>query len=117
MSSIFSTQNRQTFLRRKYCFFPTAAALSPPVGRCEAAIGLPPLCSAMFSSPSLRWVQRPRLARRVLDEREPPEQWGRRVTDARLPPRRPASAVPARVAAPRPAADGARASHAPSSVS
>src|SRR5256885_13543997 len=50
MSSIFSTQNRQTFLRRKYCFFPTATALSPPVGRCEAAIGLPPFCSAMFFS-------------------------------------------------------------------
>src|SRR5665213_386315 len=50
MSSIFSTQKRQTFFRRKYCFLPTAAALSPPVGRCEAAIGLPPFgCSAMGS--------------------------------------------------------------------
>src|SRR3954471_15461355 len=47
MSSTLSTQNRQTFLRRKYCFFPVAIALSPPVGRCEAAIGRPPLCSAM----------------------------------------------------------------------
>src|SRR3954453_17478796 len=47
MSSTLSTQNRQTFLRRKYCFFPVAIALSPPVGRCEAAMGRPPLCSAM----------------------------------------------------------------------
>src|SRR3977135_3087931 len=47
MSSIRSTQNRHIFLRRKYCFFP-AIALSPPVGRCEALIGLPPLVSAMF---------------------------------------------------------------------
>src|SRR5579863_9948010 len=48
MSLIFSTQKRQTFLRRKYCFFPTAAALSPPVGRCEAAIGRPPLGSGIY---------------------------------------------------------------------
>src|SRR3954468_13461233 len=47
MSSTLSTQNRQTFLRRKYFFFPVAIALSPPVGRCEAAMGRPPLCSAM----------------------------------------------------------------------
>src|SRR3954447_6031036 len=47
MSSTFSTQNRHTFLRRKYCFLPVAIALSPPVGRCEAAIGRPPLCSAI----------------------------------------------------------------------
>src|SRR5580693_6498143 len=47
MSSIRSTQNRHIFLRRKYCFFP-AIALSPPVGRCEALIGLPPLVSAIF---------------------------------------------------------------------
>src|SRR5579875_1061151 len=47
MSSIFSTQKRHTFLRRKYCFFAVASALSPPVGRCEAAIGRPPFCSAI----------------------------------------------------------------------
>src|SRR4051794_25478067 len=47
MSSILSTQKRHTFLRRKYCFF-AAIALSPPVGRWDAATGLPPLCSAMF---------------------------------------------------------------------
>src|SRR2546423_15074485 len=50
MSSIFSTQTRQPFLRRKYCFLPVAIALSPPVGRCEAAMGRPPLsprCSAI----------------------------------------------------------------------
>src|SRR3954467_2003462 len=47
MSSILSTQNRHTFLRRKYCFLPVAIALSPPVGRCDAAMGRPPLCSAM----------------------------------------------------------------------
>src|ERR1035441_10655344 len=46
ISSIFSTQNRQTFLRRKYCFFWVATALSPPVGRCDALPGLP-LDSAM----------------------------------------------------------------------
>src|SRR5581483_7404708 len=49
MSSTLSTQNRHTFLRRKYCFLPVAIALSPPVGRCEAAIGRPPLCSAMMN--------------------------------------------------------------------
>src|SRR5437867_11537617 len=47
MSSIFSTQKRQTFLRRKYCFFCVATALSPPVGRCAALPGLP-LDSAIF---------------------------------------------------------------------
>src|SRR5271166_1976475 len=46
MSSIFSTQNRHTFLRRKYCFL-VAIALSPPVGRCDALMGRPPLVSAM----------------------------------------------------------------------
>src|ERR1019366_5001611 len=51
MSSIFSTQNRQTFLRRKYCFFPTAAALSPPVGRWLAAMGREPLGSGIVRSP------------------------------------------------------------------
>src|SRR5580693_444434 len=48
MSSILSTQNRHTFLRRKYCFLP-AVALSPPVGRMEPLIGLPPLVSAMVT--------------------------------------------------------------------
>src|SRR5579884_2356565 len=43
MSSIFSTQKRQTFLRRKYCLR-VAIALSPPVGRCEALMGRPPFC-------------------------------------------------------------------------
>src|SRR5712692_3671135 len=47
MSSIFSTQNRQTFLRRKYCFL-VAIALSPPVGLWDALMGRPPpLLSAM----------------------------------------------------------------------
>src|SRR5579864_1003195 len=41
MSSIRSTQKRQTFLRRKYCFFCVATALSPPVGRWPALPGLP----------------------------------------------------------------------------
>src|SRR5665213_202115 len=51
MSSILSTQNRHIFLRRKNCFFP-AVALSPPVGLCDALIGLPPLDSGMaYSSP------------------------------------------------------------------
>src|SRR6266403_640650 len=50
MSSIFSTQKRQTFLRRKYCFFWVATALSPPVGRCPALPGLP-LDSAISLSP------------------------------------------------------------------
>src|ERR1700743_3278887 len=49
MSSILSTQNRQTFLRRKYCFLPPKA-LSPPVGRIDPLIGLPPLCSGMAYS-------------------------------------------------------------------
>src|ERR1700722_15064316 len=49
MSSIFSTQNRQTFLRRKYCFL-VASALSPPVGRMEPLMGRPPRCSAMLLS-------------------------------------------------------------------
>src|SRR3954453_14407660 len=62
MSSTLSTQNRQTFLRRKYCFFPVAIALSPPVGRCEAAIGRPPLCSAMRISPYLSSTLSPALA-------------------------------------------------------
>src|SRR5580658_6729090 len=53
MSSTFSTQKRQTFFRRKYCFFPVAIALSPPVGRWDAAIGRPPRCSGInFSSNS-----------------------------------------------------------------
>src|SRR5579872_1937557 len=43
MSSIFSTQKRHTFLRRKYCFL-VAIALSPPVGRWEALMGRPPFC-------------------------------------------------------------------------
>src|SRR5580698_1733621 len=47
MSSIFSTQNRHTFLRRKYCFL-VASALSPPVGRIEPLMGRPPRCSAML---------------------------------------------------------------------
>src|SRR5271165_4632164 len=49
MSSIFSTQKRQTFLRRKYCFL-VASALSPPVGRIEPLMGRPPRCSAMLLS-------------------------------------------------------------------
>src|SRR5579863_7641061 len=52
MSSILSTQKRQTFLRRKYCFFCAATALSPPVGLCPALPGLP-LDSAIFASPGL----------------------------------------------------------------
>src|ERR1700676_4008534 len=48
MSSIFSTQNRQTFLRRKYCFL-VAIALSPPVGLWDALMGRPPpLLSAII---------------------------------------------------------------------
>src|SRR5580692_2695806 len=58
MSSIFSTQNRQTFLRRKYAFFCVATALSPPVGRCPALPGLP-LNSGMFSL-RLLWRRRGR---------------------------------------------------------
>src|ERR1700687_4474118 len=49
MSSTFSTQNRHTSLRRKYCFL-VAIALSPPVGRCDALMGRPPLDSAMTYS-------------------------------------------------------------------
>src|SRR6266852_3661756 len=49
MSSIFSTQKRHTFLRRKYCFFWVATALSPPVGLCEALPGLPLLSAILFS--------------------------------------------------------------------
>src|SRR6185295_7508833 len=48
MSSIFSTQNRQSFLRRKYCFL-VAIALSPPVGRMDPLMGRPPLCSAILA--------------------------------------------------------------------
>src|SRR5271165_852696 len=75
MSSIFSTQKRQTFLRRKYCFLVTAAALSPPVGRCEAAMGLPPFCSAIMRSPYLpshpkRWDE-PARDERVQDGQAP----------------------------------------------
>src|SRR5882672_10887147 len=52
MSSIFSTQKRHTFLRRKYCFFWPATALSPPVGRWLALMGLPPpRVSAMLCLP------------------------------------------------------------------
>src|ERR1700691_5475486 len=113
MSSIFSTQKRQTFLRRKYCFFPTAAALSPPVGRCEAAIGLPPLGSAMFSSPSLRQqtAQRPPRARGGRGAPELPK-WELPARDEpgpRLPPLRPAFVGQAKAAEPRPADAGARA--------
>src|SRR5271170_3400692 len=50
MSSIFSTQNRQTFLRRKYCFL-VAIALSPPVGRIEALMGRPPLGDSAIFAP------------------------------------------------------------------
>src|ERR1700681_1793054 len=49
MSSILSTQNRHIFFRRKYCFLPITA-LSPPVGRDEPLMGLPPLVSAIFYS-------------------------------------------------------------------
>src|SRR5579862_3304674 len=117
MSSIFSTQNRQTFLRRKYCFLPTAAALSPPVGRWLAAIGLPPLVgSGMFSSPSLQLLQAlPRRQAPLARDVRAPRRQGRRAGDAlRLPPRHPASAEPATVAAPRAADGDARASRAPS---
>src|ERR1700694_734076 len=48
MSSIFSTQKRHTFLRRKYCFL-VAIALSPPVGLWDALMGRPPpLLSAII---------------------------------------------------------------------
>src|ERR1700684_1629332 len=98
MSSIFSTQNRQTFLRRKYCFFPTAAALSPPVGRWLAAIGLPPLVgSGMFSSPSLQLRALPRPRERLATD-APARQRVRRVMDAlRLPLHHPTSTGRARV--------------------
>src|SRR6202167_2998598 len=108
MSSIFSTQKRQTFLRRKYCFFPTAAALSPPVGRCEAAIGLPPLGSGIMSSPCFQaLLQTP--ARRA--PRVPEMEWELPATDApdlRLLPLRPTSVAPAKAAEPLPADAGAR---------
>src|SRR4029077_14053326 len=52
MSSIFSTQKRHTFLRRKYCFFWVSTALSPPVGRWDALPGLP-LDSAIIVSLSI----------------------------------------------------------------
>src|SRR5277367_3161949 len=73
MSSIFSTQNRQTFLRRKYCFLP-AIALSPPVGRMEPLMGRPPLVSAMVTPcPQLLLLER---VPREPDarSREPPER-------------------------------------------
>src|SRR5579864_7462373 len=123
MSSIFSTQKRQTFLRRKYCFLPTAAALSPPVGRWFAAMGLAPLVgSGMFSSPSLL-LRVPGLPpeRRARGEQVQQRQAGQRERqalvrpewDARLPLRRPTSAGQATVAAPRAADAGARASRVP----
>src|SRR5581483_479349 len=49
ISSTLSTQKRHTFLRRKYCFLVVAIALSPPVGRCDAAMGRPPFCSGMMN--------------------------------------------------------------------
>src|ERR1700685_4685371 len=49
MSSIRSTQNRHTFLRRKYCFL-VASALSPPVGLIDPLMGRPPRCPAMLVS-------------------------------------------------------------------
>src|SRR4051794_35313022 len=52
MSSIFSTQKRHIFLRRKYCFLVTFA-LSPPVGRIDEEMGRPPFCSAMVFTPYL----------------------------------------------------------------
>src|SRR5258705_13405666 len=55
MSSILSTQNRHIFLRRKYCFLPITA-LSPPVGREEPLMGLPPLVSAI-TAPCPQWIQ------------------------------------------------------------
>src|SRR5579872_5562235 len=57
MSSILSTQNRHIFLRRKYCFLPITA-LSPPVGREEPLMGLPPLVSAMIT-PCPQWIRLP----------------------------------------------------------
>src|SRR6476646_4742988 len=65
MSSILSTQNRHIFLRRKYCFLPITA-LSPPVGREEPLMGLPPLVSAI-TTPSPQWIRAlPRAGLRVL---------------------------------------------------
>src|SRR5580658_9591187 len=127
MSSIFSTQNRQTFLRRKYCFFPTAAALSPPVGRCEAAIGLPPLGSGIMNSPLVQpararpyRTQAPRArGAPALRLQVAPLEWGLRATDApdrRLPPFRPTSVAPEKAAAPPPADAGAPVFPVPSSV-
>src|SRR6185295_7186213 len=55
MSSILSTQNRHIFLRRKYCFLPITA-LSPPVGREEPLMGLPPLVSAI-TTPCPQWIR------------------------------------------------------------
>src|SRR5580700_6047329 len=104
MSSIFSTQKRHTFLRRKYCFLPTAAALSPPVGRCEAAIGLPPFCSAMgillIPQPP-DWFYPVRRAPDVRAQRVPPElRWVRQERDAILRLRHRASAAQAKAGPP-----------------
>src|SRR6476659_4451801 len=49
MSSILSTQNRHSVLRRKYSFFPPMA-LSPPAGLDDPLMGLPPRCSATIVS-------------------------------------------------------------------
>src|SRR5579863_4914269 len=77
MSSIRSTQNRHIFLRRKYCFLPIA--LSPPVGRCEALIGRPPLKSAILVSlliPSARLLaQRARFQNVRSEARGLPLRW------------------------------------------
>src|ERR1700737_1324070 len=51
MLSIFSTQNRQTFFRRKYCFL-VAIALSPPVGLWDALMGRPPPLLSAIVVPS-----------------------------------------------------------------
>src|SRR6187549_3043658 len=85
MKSIFSTQNRQTFLRRKNCFLPPARALSPPVGRCEAAIGRPPLVSAIYIS----FLTFPVSSRQLQRLRQGPEQLPKRLRQElrrRLPP-------------------------------
>src|ERR1700676_5250911 len=72
MSSILSPQNRHIFLRRKYCFLPITA-LSPPVGREEPLMGLPPLVSAI-TTPCPQWIRRlPRAARPVPHEPVQPE--------------------------------------------
>src|ERR1700684_2102508 len=77
MSSILSTQNRHIFLRRKYCFLPITA-LSPPVGREEPLMGLPPLVSAI-TTPCPQWIQpllravRPVPRDRACQEQVPPE--------------------------------------------